>query len=303
MKRLFWLVALLFLLVSCRELVLDEFPSFNQKPALNAILRTGETLLVHVSLADKLDTNQINVVSNARVDVYLDNEFAHTMNYVANGVYSSNLIVDPLKEYTCKINVPGFDEIISSQLIPAKPSITAIEHINIAGKDEEGTSYPAVKITFRNNLSITSYFEIELRYIVKFREEVYERIANVINIVDPVILNEGLSMALFSNEIINDSLYTITLNYTTGGAGSRNGGPMRTQIYPFVVELRNVTYEYYRFKKQLYLYEKGRWADGITSGMTNANVYSNIENGYGVFVGYSTVVSDTITPNTDGYYD
>jgi len=110
-------------------------------------------------------------------------------------------------------------------------------------------------------------------------------------------------MALFSNEIINDSLYTLTLNYTTGSAGSRNGGPMRTQIYPFVVELRNLTYEYYRFKKQLYLYEKGRWADGITSSMTNANVYSNIENGYGVFVGYSSVVSDTITPNTDGYYD
>jgi hypothetical protein len=146
------------------------------------------------------------------------------------------------------------------------------------------------------------FYEVEIRTIQSSRDEMRVEIGHVHTIVDPVILNEGMPLALFNNELITDTLYTLVLNYTTWEASSSNGGPWRTVLYPFVVELRQVTEDYYRFKKQLYLYEEGRYADGIITSMTNANLYSNIENGYGIFAGYSSFVSDTITPNTDGYY-
>lgn len=289
------------MVISCRTEIKDEFPDFEKQLTVNALFAVGEPLQVHVSHAAKLDTSRLGIVENAEVSLYVNQVFQEMLSYTDSGIYISSVIVEPDQKYSCKVVVPGFDEVTCTQITPQSPVISNIEHINIAGKDEEGTTYPAVKVTFKNNPDVLTYYEIELRNILTFREDTTIRIADVINIVDPVILNEGLPIALFSNELINDSIYTLTLNYTTHGAQS-SGGVYRTSLYPFVVELRSVSYDYYRFKKQLYLYQQGRTADGIITSMTNANLYSNIDNGYGIFAGYSAVVSDTITPNTDGYY-
>lgn len=302
MRKLFLLLAILFIFFSCRNLVQDEFPNFEKGITVNSVLVVGDTLKAHVSLADKLDTSRLGFIDNAMIALYADNEFLGNMTYTDSGRYTSDIIVETQKEYVCKVTVPGYEEVVCSQILPNSPVITKIEHINIAGKDEEGTTYPAVKISFKNNPDIATYYEIELRNILIFMEDTTISIADVIQIVDPVILNEGLPIALFSNELISDSTYTLTLNYTTHQASSR-GGAFRTTLFPLVVELRKVSYDYYRFKKQVYLYEQGRSADGITTSMTNANLYSNVKNGYGIFAGYSSCVSDTITPNLDRYYE
>lgn len=296
-----WLYTFFILLfTSCRIEVQDEFPDFPKHAAVNAFLAKGEPLQVHVSLATKLDTSPLGIVDNAEVSLYVNQVFRETLTYTDSGLYRSSIIAEAGKEYSCKVKVPGYEALSCSQLMPEVPVLKAIEHINIAGKDEEGTSFPAVKITFQNQPGQLAYYEIEMRIIFN-RQGTDIRPAEIHTIVDPVILNEGLPMALFSNELIADSLYTITLNYTTNQASSR-GGAFRTTLFPMVLEFRKVTVDYYRFKKQLFLYEQGRFADGIISGMTNTNLYSNIDQGYGIFAAYSAVLSDTIKPNTDGYY-
>jgi hypothetical protein len=298
--KLFFRVFLLGILAtSCREIIPETFPEFTPVPTINAYLIEGDTLKVNVSLAEKVDTQRLGFVEDANVDLYVNDEFAESLVYVDKGIYQSGCIVQSLNKYTCKVTIPGFDTIICEQVIPALPIIKGIEHINTAGKDEEGTSYPALKVTFKNNMVNVVYYEVEIILLRGYSN----RIATIHTIVDPVILNEGLPISLFSNELIKDSVYTLYLNYSTGNASSFNNAPLRTTLYPFVVELRQVSEDYYRFKKQLYLYENGLWSDGIINSMTNTNIYSNIENGYGIFAGYSTAISDTITPNLDGYYD
>ena len=300
-QRVICLLTIYLMVISCRTEIKDEFPDFEKQLTVNALFAVGEPLQVHVSHAAKLETSRLGIVENAEISLYVNQVFQEMLSYTDSGLYISTVVAEAYKDYTCKVNVPGFDILSCSQILPEVPVMTGMEHINIAGKDEEGTSYPAVKITFQNQPGQQVYYEIEMRNIFNYSEGTEIRPAEIHTIVDPVILNEGLPIALFSNELIKDSLYTITLNYTTNQASSR-GGAFRTTLFPMVIELRKVTEDYYRFKKQLYLYEKGRFADGITSGMTNANLYSNIDNGYGIFAGYSSVVSDTITPNTDGYY-
>jgi hypothetical protein len=293
--------SLLLLFNSCRKEVIQDFYEFNPLPTINAFLVNGDTLQVNVSLAEKLDSIQLGFVNNAVVDLYVNDQFSEELEYVSNGVYKSTTIIEPLLKYTCKVHVPGYEIVECSQIVPSVPVIQKIDHINVAGKDEEGTSYPAIKISFENKIDEKAFYEIEIRIIRIFPDEVDTKIARTHTIIDPVILNEGLPIALFSNELIADSNYTLTLNYTTDAARS-NGGAFRTVLYPFVIELRHVTEDYYRFKKQLYLYEEGRYADGILNSMTNTNIYTNISNGYGIFAAYSSTVSDTIIPNTDGYY-
>ena len=290
-------------MLSCRQVVQDEFAEFKPVPVVNSILVDGMPVKVHISLAEKLDTNQLGFVTNAKIDMFVDGAFAESLAYANSGVYIAKTIVNAQKEYACKVDIPGYELVESSQFIPKKPVIKNIEHINIAGKNEEGTSYPALKITFNNELQSSAFYEVEIRTIRDIRHEVEVRIARMQTIVDPVILNEGLPIPLFSNALINNLTYTLDLNYITGNSSSSNNGPWRTSLYPLVVELRQVSEDYYRYKKQLYLYDQGRLADGIISSMTNANIYSNVSNGYGIFAGYAATVSDTITPNTDGYYE
>jgi hypothetical protein len=289
-------------LSGCRTLVSDDFPDFETAPTVNSILVEGEPMSVLVSTTGKIDSLPLSAVNNAMIDLYIDGKFGEQLENTGSGTYASKAIIEAGKEYRCKVIIPNRDTIVCSQTLPEASPILKIEHINIAGRDEEGTTYPAIKLTFKNNTSERSYFEVNIKYFIKhsaWKDEegfVEQRSVHILSITDPIILNEGLPIALFSNEIIQDSAHTMTLNYFNGSTSSRNGGPYRTTLFPLVVELRSVTYDYYRYQKQYYLYNNGLWADGLVSTMTASPLYSNIENGNGIFAGYSVFATDTITP-------
>ncbi|MBP7509047.1 MAG: DUF4249 domain-containing protein [Prolixibacteraceae bacterium] len=289
-------IFIVFLLSSCQELVTNDFPDFKSAPTVNSILVAGEPLAVHLSLADKLDSLPISFIENASVKLYIDSNFIEDLEYNSNGLYIANSIVEPGKEYKCLIFAPGYDSITVKQTIPSPLKIENIEHINIAGTDQEGISFPAIIIKFQNNPGKTSFFEISVKFIISYRDYKEERIAYYPIFTDPLILNEGLPVPVFNNETVEDSSYTLFLNYSTLMSSSFNGGPQRTKLFPIIVELRTLSPDYYHYKKQFYLYNEGKYANGITESMTASPLYSNVENGFGIFCGYSSFMSDTIIP-------
>jgi hypothetical protein len=293
-KQLQFLVFLftLLLLSSCRKLVQSDFPDFKQVPTVNSFLKADSLLKVHISLASKLDTNELQGLENAQVKLYVNDVFKELLTSTRNGVFTSTTFVEPLKKYECKVDIPGYETVSCINSIPKPSHLRDINHISVAGKDQEGMTYPAVKFTFSNNPAEKLYYEARIRLI----EYGSEQIPDMYNIVDPVLLNEGLPLSVFSNEIITDTAYTMTINYITGSAGSSNGGPITTTLYPFILEVRSVSYDYYQFARQKYLYDTGRFPEFGLSSNQAFQLYSNVQNGYGIFAGYSSVISDTITP-------
>lgn len=290
----FFIAYLLILLTfcSCRELVTDDFPEFTVVPAVNSILIAGKPLKVHVSLAEKLDTSELTLVNNAEVALFINGSFAETLVPDGNGIYLSSSIVEPQRTYKLEVNVPGFNTITCTDILPAPSPILNIIHNNNAGKDEEGTIYPSISVSFTTNPSDSQYFEIVIRTLLHD----YESTATQKKITDPVLLNEGLPLTIFSNEIIRDSIYAMTINYFTGSAGFTGDEPMHTTLYPLIIELRSCSHNYYRFVKQKYLYEKGRIPEFLAASTNAFQLFSNVPGGYGIFAGYSVVVSDTLFP-------
>jgi hypothetical protein len=285
-------ISCLFLISSCRKLVQSDFPDFKQIPTINSILSVDSTVKIHVSLASRLDTNQLKGLDNAQVKLYVDDIFEELLSPAGNGLFSSTLKVEPSRKYFCEVQIPGFETASCSTFIPKPSKIKDIIHIPVAGKDQEGMTFPAVKFTFRNNKTEKSYYEVRIR-LINYGSEL---IADFYNIIDPVLLNEGLPLSVFSNELITDTAYTMTINYFTGSASSTNGGPAQTRLYPFILELRSISYDYYQFVRQKYLYDTGRFPEFGLSSSQAFQLYSNVKNGYGIFAGYSTVISDTIIP-------
>ena len=294
--RLGIFVCLILISISCRELIDEPFPDFNPLPVVNALLIEGDTLSLNISMAEKLDTNRLGFVDYAEVELFVNDQFVESLTYSNDGEYKSTTVIDASKKYTCVVSVPGFDPILCEQLIPAKPRIVKVEHINIAGKDEEGSNFPAVELTFENKPENRSFYEVAIYHLEKRRDTSYFRECHLETITDPVLLNEGLPLALFSNELISDSIYTMHINYNTGSFSG-----LETILYPLIIELRQTTEDYYRYKKQLHLYENGLWADGVLISMTNNNLFSNIENAYGIYAAYNVAATDTIIPNLDSY--
>jgi hypothetical protein len=292
--KLPWLLILLALvLVSCRDLVQDEFPDFNVVPTVNSILVSGYPVNVNISLSGKIDTNQLKLVNDANVLLYVDGDYKETLVRIEEGLYESSTVVEPLKTYRCEVNIPGFQTVLCEDSIPESPILYELVHINIAGKDEEGMTYPAIKFSFKNDPAEKKYFEVVIR-LLEYGNEVMPQLEAI---TDPVLLSEGLPITLFSNELIKDTIYTMTINYFTGGAFSRNGDPIRTSLVPLIFELRSVSYSHYQYIRQLYLYNIGRYPDFIAGSITAFPLYSDVEGGYGIFSGYSAVVSDTLYPH------
>ncbi len=276
----------------CKELVQDEFPDFSPIPTVNSFLIADSIIKLNISLADKLDSLPLTTVDNADVELLIDGEFEELLQPKGNGWYHSETKAKAGSVYDCKVRIEGYDEVNCSETIPIADSILSIEHILNAGKDEEGLSYPALKVRFSNDQNSLRFYQVVIHLYA------YERwrVAYMKDIVDPVLLSEGLPLLVFSNEKMEGDSYTMTINYSGGSYSSSNGGPRRMTLYPFKIELRSISSDYYHYLRQLYLYEMGRYPE---FGMGTSGVFplhSNVENGHGIFAGYSSFFSELINP-------
>lgn len=285
-----------FLLVaftSCHQKVDWTPPAFEQKPVVNSIIKIGSPLTVKVSLAVAFNAQATPAVDNAEALLFVDDVYIETLEYIGDGLYQSQYVAQEERDYRCEVVIPGFSSVICSTYVPKHSNILSFEHINKAGVDEEGFTYPAVKITFDNDPSKPMYYEV----VISLTGDGGIYRPRLLYIADPILLNEGLPIAVFANELIEGNSYTMTINYSTGSALNANDTGWVTILYPVQVELRSICYNYYKFIKQQYLYELSTSEPIFSVGATSTyNLHSNVQNGYGIFAGYSSVKSEIINP-------
>ncbi|MDR1171744.1 MAG: DUF4249 domain-containing protein [Bacteroidales bacterium] len=299
-----------FLLCSCRDPVRDNFPGIDPVPVVYSMLKEGERLEVRLSWTAGLDTCRLKFIEDARIRLSVNGEYTETLTHSPKGLYSAICTVAPSTRYRCEISIPGRETVIVSDSIPALPDLIDVKHIPIAGRDEEGFTYPAVRFTFVNKPGEKRYFEAVIWEIRKDCEFVKNPETGEITsdctyrscavqpgvVTDPVLQGEGLPVNVFGNELITGNVYTMTVNYTNGIQSRTDQGDWVTDSFPTVLELRSVSYDYYRYVKSKYLYQKG-FEPEFGKQSSAFSLYSNIDGGYGIFSGYSASFSDTLNIN------
>ena len=275
-------------LSACRELVEDEFEPFGPRPVVNSIIQKDSLIKVHISLARELGDKPLPKVENATIELFEEGKYLETLSYSDGGIYVSSTFARSNITYNMRISILGFDTFNAKCKIPEEPTILKIRHIENAGINAEGWTYPAIKVRFETEPNQLKYYEI----IVNCYDESGALIPGFHTVVDPVLQNEGISQALFNNELIQKDTYDIHINYSTGSYEAEGN----MNLYPLIVELRAVDYNYYMYQKQRYLYEIGRYPEYSISRQTAFQLYSNIEDALGIFAGFAAVKSDTIYP-------
>lgn len=304
MFRLFIYPFFLLVFVSCVKLVGDGFPDFEKVPVVNSIIMKDSLVKVHLSFTAPIDSTKIEYITNATVDLYVDGEFIEQIPYVDTGMYVSSYTAKADAEYRCEIVVQGYGDISCSTVMPPISKITNVEFINEAGLSEIGAIYPAVKVTFDTNPDEVCYYEMVFTYKDKgYSFDMFPNMPDTLfydidvnEITDPILISEGLGLVVFSNELIGESSYEMQVNLWRE---DRGGSEMN--MVPFVVGLRSVSYDYYKYVKQRELYEITK-GDVFFENPQPIQTYSNIDGGYGIFASYACFESDTIYTYIDKQY-
>jgi len=287
-------LSVLFLLGGCIDLVRDSFPPIKEVPVLNSIVVMDSTIDVYVSKMIGLDTSTIPNINNAQISLFKDDVFLEIIPLSDSGQYNSNSIAQANSKYSCVVNIPGFSELYCEDSIPSQLSVNITGHTNKAGFNEEGAYYPSISFTFKDNPATTDYYEVLLLEKMKYNR--YYAISAFNESYD-FLLNEGFepystATLLFSDELINPELDYLTLNYSMGSSVSCYGGQCKQSIdeHTIVLEVRKVSHEYYRYMKHFYMYEKGRYGELIEGVVSPFQMYTNVENGKGIFASYSLAI-------------
>ncbi len=274
MRRL--TVLILLSLTSCETMVDVDIPLEKQDVTVNSFFNPDSLWSVQLSLnRHVLDSRPFAEINDAEVIVYEGDDAVDTLANVGSGVFRSDS-KKPGKEgtYSIHVRVPGHDELFGTSSIPLPASMTAIEVY------ESGNTMIRVKI--QDQGGVKNYYQIYAEIESDFydnntRQVITDSQRTWLTSEHPAIQNDDGSPTgsiLFTDVFFDGSEVELTLQ-TSGGGFSYHGS-----VHVVVRSLSEDGYNYLTTSDLNQENSGDPFAQPI-------NVYNNIENGFGIFAGYS----------------
>lgn len=298
------LFSLFVLISSCEKEVELEIEEVDSKLAVLCNFSPDEPFILELTKSKAINSSKLgtSIVNNADVQICVNNEIIETISPAtntpdANTKYQSTVAVPKTRQvYTLKVNADGLAPITASSSIPnaiqiSHSTIGAITTIET--DDYETRGYDVrLGVTFDDPADETNYYQISFyqevltssqaiqeNNIEVFSNDGYslidEDITNNFNLIDGGILFKDLTFNGTSKEFVFQPRFI----YRPGEPSSA----ITSKPINIIIELRSVSEEYYKYYSSVY-----RQASQENTPFSNPTViYSNVNNGYGVFAGYS----------------
>jgi len=290
MKHLIFILIIL-ITTSCSKIIEIDIPEKDKQVVVNCLLTPDSTLNVELTKSLYIFENNTDFINNATVELYENNIFVENLTYKDSGNYYSPNI-NPMENniYEIRISTPDFTNILAIDTIPEKVLINSILTTDYIGTNQFGQSFAELTVDITDPSNTDNYYEIFLmcRYVVDYPVNNTVITTGVRWFSNDIAITEENGTTdnntnkygsfIFSDKYFKGQNYDLKVNYLpeTG-----------TEDYKLFVILNTVSKQYYDFKKKLMLYRNARnnefW--GINEPVF---VSGNINNGLGIFAGYST---------------
>lgn len=276
------------LMISC-ELVVDvDVPIKGKQVTANAFVNPDSAWSVHLNLnRHVLDERPFEYVNNAEVTVLDGDITIATLTNTGNGHFrSGENKPEPGKSYSLSVRTPGHTDLYATTSIPLPSPITNVEAYETA--DNQNTM---VKVKIKDDGSKTNFYELQIDvgneyYNFSNKQLEVTRYPIQVSSEDPAIQSDDDSYhdrILFKDVLFNGREVELTFR-TSGGGLSWHG--------MIIVTLKTLSEDGYNYLRTVSLQD-------MTSGDPFAqpvNVYNNIQNGFGIFAGYSSSVYTQSAP-------
>jgi hypothetical protein len=262
---------------------------------INSVFKPNEPFTFSISTTASLFTNYDSLNENLHFFLYEEDKLV-VDSILHSGILETNLLPERDKKYSLEVKSVNFQTIEATDSIPNLVPIDTAYMIFPAGVDAYGVYYTEANITFTDPPNEINYYELLIHNGANIRKNLWytEYETN-----DPVLLSEGdqdyhPTTFFFSDELFNGESYTIRIKGYAGYIAKNN----KLTPYPLYATLRSVSKTYYKYRKYYtrHAYNQqfqNEFLDLVFKGEPQ-NMYTNVENGYGIFAGYCETTHELI---------
>ncbi len=283
---------------SCRQEIEISFKDFVPKPVINCLFTPEEPFQVHISFSKTpVDTASYNI-DNAIVILYGDDNTEEQLPLTDNGIYSRSTVI-PREGvvYTLKVKIPDMDEVSATGSVPLnRAEITEIESKAgfkteaVMGIGEEARiPVQNIQMKFKNNSEKNNCMGVSVVQYATTRhwsnnnfslvEDTTNFNLGYLNSNDPAILSEGLG-----NFYVYEMLMFRDINLTEQSSAVQFNIEKESSS-KFWLRFFDFSPEAFQYVKSWFIHEYTQDYD-FWEVYEPHPLYSNVENGYGVFAGY-----------------
>jgi hypothetical protein len=279
-------VLILLTLFGCELIVDIDVPFEHEQLTLNSVFHNDSLWTATLSLNHHiLNSSPFERIENGLVVLYQNDLPIDTLTHQQNGVYQSNT-GKPLQgnAYEIRASAEKYGSVAARSSIPLGAPITNVEIIS--STTAEGFPSNTFRVKFKDDASMQNYYqiilEVESDYLdFQTGQPRTRRNRMAIESDDPATQSENTNS--YDGILLKDIFFNgkeVEVSFKTPYYNVQNSGTI-------LITLRTLSEDYYKYKTTEQLQEN-------TSGDPFAqpvNVYNNIENGFGIFAGYSQSIA------------
>jgi len=309
-KVFFYFLFFILVFFSCKEEAEINVPEVPKKLVVSSIFSPDSTFKVQLK-----ESNAGNAFKKADMQLFSKGSLVGSLEHVSNGIYKiPEYSPTPGNEYRLHITSNDHKTITASDYLPEPIPILKITHTDSAGVNDIGNYYATMNLTFTDPSEQANYYEIivtsqidtstleynepnimDTSWLNHLKEDLVFQVQTVFS-YDPIVQSRNADNMMkhslvFNDEQIDNKEYQLLVNYH----------PYYTHLSSIYAKhrkitlyLRSISKNYYLYKKRLYHYNQYNSGSDILKDPSEfVRLYSNIEDGYGLFAGYS-VSKDSI---------
>lgn len=283
MKKLILIISLL-TATACDLIVDVDIPIEEQKLTLNAFFTQDSVWTAHLSLNRHiLDDAYFKTVDDGLVVIYEQGNAVDTLLSEGNGIYTADSRPVPGRSYEIQAISPAHGTVRSRSYLPETVPITNME---IEVPPDRSVADPKIsfRFQFKDPAQETNYYQLSLTSERHYKnsgtgEEVIQYSYVPIESNDPVLANSSNSDnegIFFKDTMFDGKEISLALKAPYWGA-------FFAEEVKLILYLRTLSEDSYRYKVTSKL-QKSASGDPFAQPVS---VYTNVENGFGIFGGFS----------------
>ena len=271
---------------------------FTSQLVLSSIINPDSLIKAHVGKTIAITDTSSAIVENAGVFLFENGVPIDTLDYQSDGWYVSNVYPQVGFSYRLETYHPAFSSVSSECTVPPPPQINSFLFTVGETLDQEGI--PITRFTLRLNDPDPNinYYELIL-YSENPLDPMIQptQLTRITQLDDPTLIadanwNYAPSTLFFSDALFNGMNGEVSFNIKWGGYPTAGDSP-------YYIEIRNISSSYYQYLKSWSVHRFNQNSTQNTRDPLTllfqgdpVELYSNVNNGYGIFGAYNQILKD-----------
>jgi len=307
MKKILYSVLIIFLLHSCTDIIEIDLPRQDSKLVINSLFCPDSVFKINVSKSTKFIDEDHIFVDNAVCKLYANDQYLFDLMNIGDGFYIAPDNYKPTAGIRYKIEVSHIylPSVTAEDSIPNyTPKILNIKIIDSAEVNEDNHYINMLNFDFEDQVNVANFYEFrvfkkEIPYIYTYSKMFITMVSD-----DLILVNESLLDYFVNNIPFNDLSFTnqthnFSLKFNLPIQNKSKSSKYHAVDYTLILYTNTGSEAYYNYQKKLIQHINNQNPD-FWSGMgTPVVMYSNINNGYGIFAGYNQRIDSIFVDNVN----